>query len=267
MSKFDLKDKIDNLIYKTYNVYSELKFSFDYINKKTLSNNRHFILDNNNNARCFIIGTGPSIKKLSDGVIEQLAHETTFGVNFLYKTKGFHKIKPKYYVLMDDLFWGEYSYVFRDILSHYEEQAPIFVTDIRAKEILSEYKVKNKIYLYAKKYPVDKVNIDYEKNASALNNVVSYAIAVAIYLGYKEIYLLGCDYNAFCTNGIGHCYDDSELKEKKINLAYFLKFYHLTTEFHYLLAKRAKDLDVRIINITEGSLLDAYPRQSVESVL
>ena len=80
-------------------------------------------------------------------------------------------------------------------------------------------------------------------------------------MGFKNIYLLGCDYNAFCTAGKGHAYDDkSELAQTDYNLAFYLKFYWITTEVHYLIAKLAKKRGVNIINLTPGSLLDAYPR-------
>jgi hypothetical protein len=92
-------------------------------------------------------------------------------------------------------------------------------------------------------------------------NVVSYSILAAIYMGFKKINLLGCDYNAFCTAGVGHAYDDkSELSGSTYNLGFYLKYYHLTTEFHYLIAQLAKERGVEVVNMTPGSLLDAYVR-------
>ncbi|EEY39721.1 6-hydroxymethylpterin diphosphokinase MptE-like protein [Vibrio mimicus] len=267
MNKFDIKDKIDAYIYKSYNVISDTKFLFNIKAKQVLARNKRFI-GADERKRCFIMGTGPSINNLSEELIDKLANETVFGVNFLYKSKVFKKVMPTHYVLMDGAFWGEYSNVFRDVLSCYENvDQPTFITDLRAKSFLELEGINDAFYVYAKKYPVDDVFLDFSKNTSALNNVVSYAISAAIYMGYEEIYLLGCDYNAFCTSGVGHCYDDDELKNSGLNLSYFLKFYYITTVFHYLLSKKSKDLGVKVINLTDGSLLDAYPRKSSDYIL
>jgi hypothetical protein len=102
-------------------------------------------------------------------------------------------------------------------------------------------------------------------NIFAAMNVVSFSILAAMFMGFKKINLLGCDYNAFCTNGKGHAYDDkSELGQFKYNLAFYLRFYWITTEIHYLIAKLAKRNGVEVINMSEGSLLDAYPKATLE---
>lgn len=261
MSKFDVKERVDSILYNFYNILSDILFSFKRNIKKITKNNASFIIKEKN-ARCFIVGTGPSLNSVPDELLNQISKESSFGVNFLYKSEIFEKIKPNYYVLMDDYFWGEFRNVFSDVCNKYDSGGPIFITDYRAKDILSG----DHVFIHAKNYPVNNVRLNLCGNSSALMNVVSYSIASAIFMGFKEIYLVGCDYNAFSTSGVGHCYDDEELKESGLNLAYFLKFYHITTEFHYLLAKEAKKKGVKIINLTEGSLLDAYPRSSYKDI-
>lgn len=261
MGKFEIKDKIDSVIYKTYNTVSDLIFLSNFKARNFIKNNDKFKLTKNN-SRCFIIGTGPSLNDLPEDFLRFISKEKSFGVNFLYKSKIFDIIKPNYYVLMDDLFWGKYKNTFSEIASKYENTEPIFITDYRARSLLN----KEALYLYAKNYPIEQVRINLCENSSALMNVVSYAIAAAIFIGFKDIYLLGCDYNAFCNEGLGHCYDDEELTDSGLNLAYFLKFYHLTTEFHYLLSRESKKKGVNIINLTNGSLLDAYTRASYTDI-
>lgn len=173
--------------------------------------------------------------------------------------------------MVDNNYWEDATHkkYLLEIAEQYSEKPPVFITDIRAFDIFSNMQnIKKTIYLHAKKYPVKSIDVVLHKNTYGLMNVVSVCIASAIYMGFKEIYLLGCDYNAFCNFGRGHCYDDEEeLKGISYNLAFYLKYYHLTTEFHYLIAKFAKENDIRIINLTDVSLLDAYPRAPVNSVL
>lgn len=270
MGKFEIKKKIDDGIYRLYNLLTEFQFSLNKKAKKILENNKEY-LNAHKNDRCFVLGTGPSLGNLTENQIQQLKNESTFALNSLYKSKIGKAISPSYYALVDNNYWEDVAHkkYLLDIVEQYSEKPPIFITDIRAFNIFNGIKnIKKTIYLYAKKYPVESIDVELHKNTYGLMNVVSVCIASAIYMGFKEIYLLGCDYNAFCNFGRGHCYDDKdELKEVSYNLAFYLKYYHITTEFHYLIAKYAKENGIRIINLTDVSLLDAYPRAPVGSVL
>ena len=170
---------------------------------------------------------------------------------------------------MDNLYWEQWNGTFSEVSSKYQESPPIFITDVRAKSLVDglERNVPT-IYIHSKKYPVKRMSSDLDRNIYAAMNVVAYSILSAMYMGFREIYLLGCDYNAFCTAGKGHCYDDEEeIAGFNYNLAFYLKFYWITTEFHYLIAKLAKEKQIKVVNVTPGSLLDAYPRTTLENVL
>jgi hypothetical protein len=268
MSKFQIKDNIDALIYRTYNLISEIIFFFNFFAKKTLQKNKRYH-NKHEGRRCFILGTGPSLKQIKPQELDALKNEVIFGVNSLYKSEISLSIKPDYYVLMDNLYWSQWSYTYGAIVEKYREKPPVFITDIRAKNFIDALKIdKDTVFLYAKKYPTDKVSELIDRNIYAVMNVISCSILTAIYLGFKEIYLLGCDYNAFCAAGKGHCYDDkTEISQTNYNLAFYLKFYWITTEFHYLIAKLARQKDVKIVNLTPNSLLDAYPESTLGGVL
>lgn len=268
MSKFDIKDKIDNSIYHIYNTLADLKFNVSFDIKKLLKKNNSYKNIHVGN-RCFILGTGPSLNDLSDGQVDKLKSEIVFGVNSLYKSNMMSSITPKYYALVDNLYWESSSFVFGEVVNRYKSETPIFLTDPRAKKVIDSLFLKqNTIYIHAKKYPVHTMSFDVTRNIYGAMNVISYSILVAMYMGIREIYLLGCDYSAFCDLGRGHCYDDTEeLSSTSYNLAFYLKYYHLTTVFHYLIAKIAAENGVKIVNLTNVSLLDAYPRKNPSIVL
>jgi hypothetical protein len=268
MSKFDIKDAIDALIYKTYNILIEIIYYFDFFTKKELKKNVNF-RGIHNGERCFILGTGPSLNDLKIHELNALKSEVIFGVNSLYKSEIVSGINPNYYTLMDNLYWEQWNHTFKEVVEKYKKNPPIFITDIRAKKILDNLSENiSSIYIYSKKYPVSKMSEKIDGNIYGAMNVISFSILTAIYMGFKEIYLLGCDYNAFCTAGKGHCYDDkSEVSQVNYNLAFYLKFYWITTEFHYLVAKLARKKNIMIINLTPESLLDAYPRRPLSQVL
>jgi hypothetical protein len=84
-------------------------------------------------------------------------------------------------------------------------------------------------------------------------------------MGFKEIYLLGCDFNSFAAQTENHCYDKkNDIISRRISLADELKFYALVAYHHYALQKLALKMNVRIVNLTENSLLDAYPKDQLK---
>lgn len=261
MNKFAIKDYIDKLIFGTYNIVTDVLLSVNFSVKKLIQKNSAF-KNIHAGERCFILGTGPSLNDLNGDQIEKLKTEITFGVNSLYKSNVTSGLNPKYYTLVDNLYWETSSSTFQEISDRYKPNSPIFLTDPRAKQIVDKLRLNQQaIYIYAKKYPTHKMDSEITENIFGAMNVISYSILTAIYMGFHEIYLLGCDYNAFCGFGSGHCYDDKEeMTSVSYNLAFYLKYYHLTTEFHYLIAKLAAEKGVKVINLTKVSLLDAYPR-------
>lgn len=262
MSKFDVKDQIDSMLYRTYNLLSDILFSLNSETKKLVSSNSVF--ENiHEGQRCFILGTGPSLDRLEESELALVNESVVFGVNSLYKSRVGKLVAPRYYTLVDNLYWESWSGAFEDVARVYKASPPIFITDPRARHIAAATaNSKVPLYIHAKKYPVGRVDSDLSHNVFATMNVVSNTILAAMYLGFKEVYLLGCDYNAFCTQGHGHCYDDGhETSQYEYSLAFYLKYYHLTTEFHYLIARLALKQGVKVINLTPGSLLDAYPRK------
>jgi hypothetical protein len=267
MSMFDIKDKFDKLIYKAFNILSDVLFHLSLKTKKLIAKNKNF-RNIHLNERCFILGTGPSLNLLTSDEINKLKSENLFGVNSFYKAPISSILKPKYYALTDDLYWKDWKMVFNEVVEKFADNPPIFITDPRARELIDELRlVEQTIYVYAKKYPTNAMSDELTKNIYVTMNVVSSSILVAMYMGFKEIYLLGCDYNAFCSSGRGHFYDDEEdLEGISYNLAFFLKYYWITTEFHYLIAKLAKKKGIKIINLTPTSLLDAYSIKNVSEV-
>lgn len=264
MDKFGFKAKLDNKIYRLYNLFSDIIFNLNLGQKNLLQNNLKY-KGIHEGESCYVLGTGPSLSTLSSIEIEHIKKHKSIGVNSFYKSEISKTLIPDYYSLMDNLYWEDWSHTYAEIINLFGPNMKTqFITDYRAHQILSELLTDdNSIYLYAKKYPYDSVSFDIANNIYGVMNVVTYSILTAMYLGFNKIYLLGCDYNAFCNMGNGHCYDDhDELSQVNYNLAFYLKFYWLITEFHYLVSKLARKNNVSIINLNEASLLDAYPRMT-----
>jgi len=270
VSKFEIKESIDKVIYRIYNLAISFLYKLDKDANKIVAGNKIF-QEAHRDERCFILGTGPSLSNLTSDQIEKLKNEITFGVNSYYKSEIGKTVVPNYYALVDNIYWENEAHekTFDEVIKLYLHNKPTFITDFRARDRVESLDAHVKsLYFYAKKYPVDEVSDKLGQCVFGLMNVVSYCIIAAMYMGIKKIYLLGCDYNAFCTFGRGHCYDDQvEAENISYNLAFYLKYYCITTEFHYLIAEFAKKKGVEIVNLTDVSLLDAYKRIPVSDVL
>jgi len=270
LNKLELKKRANIIVDHTFSAKEYFIYSISPNIKKEIVKNKYH-KDIHKGKCCFILGTGPSLSKINATHINKLKNEVLFCVNSFYKSTIGSQLTPNYYVLIDPLYWTDWSFTFKEIVNKYSHQQPIFIADFLAKKMLDDLNItkkENRILTYSRKKWVDRVDENLDTLLYDLMNVVSHAIISAIYMGFKEIYLLGCDYSAFCNHGRGHCYDDSqELSDTNYNLSFYLKLYHLTTEAHYLIAKLAKEKGVEIINLTEGSLLDAYPRKPVSSIL
>ena len=266
MSLFKVKDKLDTQIYRVFNVLSDVYYCINPGVRVVVQRNRAY-KNIHLGERCFILGTGPSINSITLAQIDKLRSEFVFGVNSLYKSEHLRTVMPRYYCLLDNVYSFQYANEFQNVLNAYEERPPTLIANYSAKTAIDKIGIKSRvIYLYGKKFPATKTSSRIDRNMFISMNVVGSAILSAIYMGFKQVYLLGCDYNLFCKRASNHCYDDSQEKFYSENLAFYLKFYGLTTEFHYLTAQHAKEEGAEIVNLTQDSLLDAYPRARIGSI-
>lgn len=267
MTSFQIKECIDKYIYSIYNIYSFFSFFFKYRTKKILKRNVVF-KDIHKSQRCFILGCGPSLKNIDPEHLSFLKNEMIIGVNDLFRTPFLRDIIPQYYFMLDNAYWTDQIDTAFAAIDFYKNKKTVFFTHVKAYDFLGKKVSKSSTmyYLYSGLYPVKRVLNSLDKNQTISINVVTQAILSAMYMGFKEIYLLGCDYTAFATPLDTHCYDSSETPYKTQNLAFYLKYYELATNIHYMVAQKALKEHVSIFNLTDNSLLDAYPKKKLSDL-
>jgi hypothetical protein len=232
------------------------------------------------NSRCFIIGNGPS---LTANDLEKIKGEFSFGCNKIYKIFKDTSWRPTYLFIEDSL---AYKNSFNDIKSI---NCPKFVSDI-ALDYSSLPLVKNGIKFfdninYWDLYPeYPPLTVDLTKELFSAYNVGYQMINTAIYMGFKEIYLLGMDftYDFSITEGIQVKQSDGTVREmfimKKNDTNHFTNDYieigeHLyDTDTKYakkafeLLENRSKELNIKIYNATRGGQLDVFERINLDTL-
>ena len=256
------KNKINAVIYKLYKSIKIIKFPLSK-NAATLKklNNKHW------GKRCFIIGNGPSLK-VED--LEQLNDEITFAFNRIYYIFDKTKWRPTYYCS--------------------EDEKVIF----SSKEEINNIKIENKffpvnfpwdynVHLKNAQYYIFKLgdsNVepkfsrDIAKGIYWGNTVAYTAIQLAVYMGIKEIYLIGVDHNfSKMVNDKGEIVIDKTAKD------YFTEKYNTDKDDLYIpnvdistrafsAAKKYADKNnIKIYNATRGGKLEVFERIDFEKII
>lgn len=246
-------------------VWSILGLAYDYrFNEDFKQNNVKVrkLYNKYKGERCFIVGTGPSLKRTNFDLIK---NEVLIGVNTLYRGTERFRIKPKYWVVVDGKLFEKY---YKDLL--YVPDTTLFLGEYAGKRFLA-----NK-----KKYALDSikpiilrhlgsVNIwqrfskDITKGVYSGGTVVVQALQIAFYLGFEEVYLLGCD----C--GFG---EDGSYRFENTQVAN-PRGKGIQGEWHYVfsayeICKKAFEQEERkIYNSTVGGKLEVFERIKLEEAV
>lgn len=208
--------------------------------------------------RCFIIATGPSLT-MED--IEKLKDEYTFSMNSICKLYDQTDWRPTYFAIQD-------RHVFlslEDTIRKHKE-VPVFISDNIEWKYKREHEWINfptdtmyhsydmKIGKYYAKFSDDAYKIVYDGYSIAYS-----CIELAVYMGFKEIYLLGAD----CTyTGPKEHFVDSgvEDRSRKFATPKLVTAYEAAKEY-------ADKHNIKIYNATRGGVLEVFPRVDLDEIL
>lgn len=224
---------------------------------------------------CVLVGNGPSLT-IED--LNQLYERKIpcFAFNRIDSVFQHTKWRPQYYLCQDKNFCITERY-FNNVLKH---DIKYFFFPLGLKKYIQKNKISHKKNIFYFKSDVS--NLMKEPNECsedisiyiANGFTVTYAaIQVAIYMGYKEIYLLGvdCDYPKV-TGKFG-------VLEKSNKKAHFemikdtenVSYGYAYEEGMISAYQKAKDFavkkDIKIINVTRGGKLEVFERMSFDDFI
>lgn len=242
-------------------VWKRISYYFkDHSLYTVIKKNKILVNPDNSQKKIYICALGPSLKNVDLNCIDG----DTIVVNSFYKfANKYPSFIPTYYLMIDDAYarYPHRAEELRLILDTYLKKGTkfFFNSKINHTSFLKDYPAENIFYFSTfrgdfnpnKKY-------DFSKIMPVSGNVVTFAILLSILMGYKEIYLLGCDFNSFTTRKPLHCYSDSSEK-KALTLSQDLIAYAHVAKYHERLQELAEKEGIAIKNATKGSLIDAYP--------
>lgn len=220
------------------------------------------IKDNRKSNRCFIIGNGPS---LSTDDLEMIKDEECFGTNGIFNIFDQTSWRPKYYCLIDryasyppetirDL---DVEYVF--LGSYYYLHNTVLRNDALC--------IRERVYLNSENH----FSTDMEDGFASSRTVSFFAMQLAAYLGFKEIYLLGFD-NAYKYEK----QSDGSVSDSGLSNAHFYKDDNPRSivgdptemEKSYVVFKEYADTHgITVKNLTRGGKLEIFEKASLEDIV
>lgn len=216
--------------------------------------------------RCFIVATGPSLT-IDD--VNKLKGEICWtcnsGIRLFEKTDW----RPQYYAIADgtvyrkikeDLDPSEFKAAFynhKDIEWGGENVFPLpmwvsLVMDAGTRKVVPRVLRRKRM------------SMDISKKIFMGGNVTNVIIQICFYMGFKEIYLLGCDCNykgAVLHSSLTGYKNDDKLFESADYIGWSM------IEDHKCAKRMADKLGVKIYNATRGGMLEVYPRVNMDEIL
>lgn len=205
--------------------------------------------------RCFIVATGPSIT-IKDLDILYENNEVCIGVNRIYLAFQKTKWRPKYYAISDP----DVTFFWKNDILNLDVDAK-FISDIAWN--FSDAEVTSSMYKYhfIRQSEKEKIKFsdDFSKGGYVGSTVVyDVALQLAVYMGFKEIYLLGTDCTTSAENK--YFYDQyitSKVKKYSLDVSNIMRAYEVARRY-------ADEHGIKIYNATRGGNLEIFERVKFE---
>ena len=239
-------------------------YQFRRVNTNALKNFKDIYIGK----RCFIICTGPSLT-IDD--LEKLSKEYTFSMNSIVNIYNKTSFRPKFYLIQD----GKVEKKLRNKLinCHNSEYKTMFVGigNVYGNGISISKRTATRYYPKAyyynndfayhcyDMYYHDFARVEYSMDCSIEIKdgfTVTYAaLELAIYMGFKKIYLLGCD-----SNRSGHIDSESNPSLKMQTLDRNIQAYTYIKD-------KIKGKNIKIYNATRGGMLEVFERVDLDDIV
>lgn len=224
--------------------------------------------------RCFIIGNGPSIRNQD---LSKLKDEIVFVSNWFVLHEQYEIVNPEYYCVSDPhVFEKDNIDNFLGLLSDKTLYAKYFFP-LRVKNRVKRFKpLKDYYVMYINyvAYPIwelNKINLDISSGLySGDTIIIDFCLPLAYYMGFKQIYLIGCD----CTlgkivsrGGNKHFYDESKHITQQQTNDYLQNKWLQRVITSYKVAKQAFEINERkIYNAGHDGELEVFERVNYDDL-
>jgi hypothetical protein len=237
--------------------------------------------------RCFILGTGPSINKQD---LRPLKNEICIAMSLFCLHKDIKEIDPLYNVDAPNHFPYKFDHIqrgFEVFRESYSSRTSYFFgytnygySVFNFLKQNPQFKNDNIYYLnYSKAIQLNETNFqnsnlwDISKLMFLPRTALYCALQLAAYMGFKYIYLLGCDHDFVAHPGgrsSSYFYKDAggfdDTLEWSSTEKHLLYLYQIWCQYR-LMRSYLESRRCYIYNATEGGMLDVFPRIALSEAL
>jgi hypothetical protein len=288
---------------KILNFYSQTAASIFAFLKIILLSRFRVKFPKTTNTTAIVLGNGPSLNLLLENeiILEKLKQTDTICVNAFYKSAYFKILKPKYYIITGLEFWEDnFPHMLEGRLQLYQALAnevdwpmyffiPYFARKKKFWQDILETNpnIKIQYFNYVALDGFTRIKhlfFDLKWGHPRLQNVVGSSMMCLIWMGYKVIYLTGVEHSwlshisvnkendtlighqHFFNTNLNTVVMPKENNESKKLHEVLHKFY-TTFKGYWDVKGYADKKNIKIINLTEPSYIDAFEKKNVDEVL
>jgi hypothetical protein len=271
------------------NYVKDCRNYYDFLRLGKLVKTNNNLKNKHKGEKCFILGSGPSIK---DEDLTLLKNEIVFGLNNFYVHDDFSEIMSgdveKYYMTAP-IHPPQTETEWREWFSDMENNMPKNVNLIfgisnqinTAKMILDHHKLfenHQKYWFYgginiSEYYNYRLRDIDITRMIWIADTVSIYSLIFAIYMGFREIYLIGMDHNYICNDKNNYRFyqdgihqkneEERTVKDTSLTKHLSLGMYKIFNQYELL----SNESHTKIYNTSRNSLLDIFEYITLEEVI
>lgn len=238
-------------------------------------------------APIIILGNGPSLNTAIAESSPALRRYPTLAVNFAANAPQFADLKPDYYLLADPHFFKAAGDPNVDRLLENLNKIDFPMTLFVPAAVRDEdMRLSNPVLTVRRFNAVGAEGFPWLENAlfdrrlamPRPRNVLIPSIMVAIWLGFKEIYLAGADHSWLRTLSVNdrnevvsaqpHFYKEDDREKERVVSEYkgyrlhqIIYSFYVAFRSYFAIARYASARGVSIYNSTPGSFIDAFPRR------
>lgn len=243
--------------------------------------------------RCFVFGNGPSIEDID---FAHFANEYVFTVNQMMRRDNFSLLKTNYHFVADQNYFklnceqaedAELLLTMRSIGD--QNNRPVCFFPSNQKKFVQNNKFSEVVDISYFCSPINLLSnnilsTNYAWLIPRFGTVVHFAIAMAIYMGFSEIYLLGCEGTSIIANinsalkkntiDLSYCYEVNELQKRWLEKVISSKsmekcaksFYDMLVGYRRL-SEYCTYKQIALFNCTPESVIDSIEYIELNKVL
>ncbi len=271
------------ILFKSYLINS-LVDVYDFLFTHPILRNNIELKDKYKNERLFILGSGSSILHYD---LKVLKNEYVMTQNSFYMHNDISKIDPNYHCVIPYYQSDKEYSIWINYIAEMKDSMPnsLFIWGLNTRSLIEKHHkdISDRSYYIRTKYnllTLNKAKVNISKTIMNIPTVLTQCLTVAMYMGFKEIYLLGFDLDQIChtkDQTYGRFYGMSKITDtefernenERLDLETTDGWYTwwLMNKQFFLLKLFADQNNINIINGTQGGILSYFKREPIENII